>query len=138
GQKAYVTLMNLSGYVDTYYTNLEDAAKTANDILQGIANERKGLQDEFDSLTMTPAELLKKQRDALDESNRSLFDQIQVLKDAKQAEEDLKTAREEATRVAKRTEDLQIQLLEAEGKSNEALLKRRELILAGLDNDEQR
>lgn len=45
---------------------------------QAVANERKGLQDQFDNLTMTSAQLLEKQRNALDESNRSLFDQIQA------------------------------------------------------------
>jgi hypothetical protein len=40
--------------------------------------------------------------------------------------------------IANRTQDLHIQLLEAQGMSEEALAARRALALAGLDNDEQR
>lgn len=53
----------------------EAATKTA-----AIASERKGLQDQYDTLTLTSAELLAKQRDALDETNRALFDNIQLEK----------------------------------------------------------
>jgi len=51
--------------------------------------ERTTLQDEYDSLTMTSAELLNKQRNALDESNWGLFDNIQAIKTAKTAMADL-------------------------------------------------
>lgn len=45
-----------------------------------IATERNGLQDQLDTLTMTSVELLAKQRNALDESNRALFDSINAIK----------------------------------------------------------
>ena len=45
-----------------------------------VLNERTSLQDQLDALTMTSAELLSKQRGALDESNRALFDSIQLRK----------------------------------------------------------
>jgi phage-related minor tail protein len=51
--------------------------------------ERTTLQDEYDNLTMTSAELLNKQRNALDESNWGLFDNIQAIKTAKTAMADL-------------------------------------------------
>jgi hypothetical protein len=50
-----------------------------------IASERQGLQDQLDQLTMTSTQLLEKQRNALDGSNRALFDQIQTLTAAKAA-----------------------------------------------------
>jgi predicted nucleic acid-binding Zn-ribbon protein len=50
---------------------------------QQVAEERKGLQDQLDELTMSSTQLLAKQRAALDESNRALFDQIQAVKAAK-------------------------------------------------------
>jgi hypothetical protein len=56
--------------------------------LDGLIEE-KGLQDEYDTLTMTSAQLLNKQRDALDESNRGLFDQINAIKAANTALADL-------------------------------------------------
>jgi hypothetical protein len=52
---------------------LADAEKAALD-------ERKDLQDQLDELTMSSTQLLAKQRDALDESNRALFDQVQAVK----------------------------------------------------------
>ncbi|KQV50061.1 DUF4214 domain-containing protein [Massilia sp. Root335] len=45
--------------------------------------ERQNLQDQLDELTMTSTQLLTKQRDALDESNRALFDQVQAIKAVK-------------------------------------------------------
>jgi len=55
---------------------LGEASGTTARSLQDIANERKGLQDQFDTLTMTNTQLLTKQRDALDASNQALFDQV--------------------------------------------------------------
>ena len=43
-------------------------------------NERKSLQDELNALTDTAAQALARQRDALDESNRALFDNVQAIK----------------------------------------------------------
>lgn len=63
-----------------------DAAITAvTRSLADIANERARLQDQYDSLTLTSAQLVAKQRAGLDESNRALFDQVQALLDLKDA-----------------------------------------------------
>lgn len=63
-----------------------DAAITAvTRSLADIANERARLQDQYDSLTLTSAQLVAKQRAGLDESNRALFDQVQALIDLKDA-----------------------------------------------------
>ncbi len=75
---------------------LEDtsaAAKKAADVLA----ERARLQDEYDNLTLTAGELLAKQRAALDESNRSLFDSIQAVKDKQEADKAAALATAEAT-----------------------------------------
>jgi hypothetical protein len=69
GAKAYTTLMSIAPVVK----QLADAEKAALD-------ERKDLQDQLDELTMSSTQLLAKQRDALDESNRALFDQVQAVK----------------------------------------------------------
>ncbi|MBI5920258.1 MAG: phage tail length tape measure family protein [Betaproteobacteria bacterium] len=69
------------------------ALRSAADIL----SERNALQSEYDNLTMSQAQLLEKQRNALDASNQSLFDSIQLIKSAN-AEQDkanqIKAARE--------------------------------------------
>jgi hypothetical protein len=51
------------------------ALKSSADILQ----ERLDLQKRLDGVTLTNTQLLERQRNALDESNRALFDQIQSL-----------------------------------------------------------
>ena len=50
-----------------------------------VLNERKGLQEQLNELTDTSAQALARQRDALDESNRALFDQVQAAKAVKDA-----------------------------------------------------
>jgi hypothetical protein len=56
-----------------YYDNNKGLQKQID-----VLAERKGLQDQLDSLTLTNTELLEKQRDALDASNQALFDQVQT------------------------------------------------------------
>jgi hypothetical protein len=46
--------------------------------LKRIADEARGLQDRLDELTLTPAQLIGKQRGALDPANQGLFDQVQA------------------------------------------------------------
>lgn len=45
-----------------------------------VQNERNGLQDELNALTDDATQALTRQRDALDESNRALFDNVQAVK----------------------------------------------------------
>ncbi len=89
---------------------------------QVIADERKSLQDElngyqqqYNELTMTSAQLLKLQKDALDASNYSVFDDIQAIKlkiDAKLKADaaEIESARlveQEAGKISAQREDLQ-------------------------------
>lgn len=77
-------------------SQIAPALKQIADAEQYVYDERKDLQAQLDELTMSSAELLAKQRDALDESNRALFDQVQgatknaaVLDERKQMQEQL-------------------------------------------------
>ena len=77
-------------------SQIAPALKQIADAEQYIYDERKDLQSQLDELTMSSAQLLAKQRDALDESNRALFDQVQtatkgaaVLDERKQMQEQL-------------------------------------------------
>jgi hypothetical protein len=84
GAQRYAELLALGPQyklVSDYLKEASDtAAEAAATLAASILQERGGLQDELDSLTMSSAQLLGKQRDALDESNRALFDQIQAIK----------------------------------------------------------
>jgi len=54
-----------------------------------VQNERNGLQTELNSLTDDATQALTRQRDALDESNRALFDNVQAVKLQKTIAEEL-------------------------------------------------
>lgn len=107
---------------------------------EAILSERTGLQDQLDQLLLTNAELLNKQRSALDESNRALFDQVQAASAAKTAAEQLAQAQEaaaqaEAQRVAgianERT-GLEDRLLQLQGDT--AAIRARELLSLDASN----
>ncbi|NML61838.1 hypothetical protein HHL21_12280 [Massilia sp. RP-1-19] len=88
GAETFAGLMALESAFAAVTTAIEDASKS----IANIASERKSLQEEYDSLTMTSTQLLIKQRDALDQSNRALFDEIQAIKNHTSAVEYLKEA----------------------------------------------
>jgi len=88
GQQTYAALMNLESAFAATHEAIADATKSA----QEISDERKALQGQLDQLTMTSAQLLAKQRDALDDSNKALFDQVQAAKKVKDAQDAAKTS----------------------------------------------
>jgi phage-related minor tail protein len=55
-----------------------DAQREAEAAAKRIADERKGLQDQLDELTMTRVQLLEKERNAVDASNRALWDAVRA------------------------------------------------------------
>lgn len=73
-----------------------------------VMKERKTLQDQLDDLTLTSAQLLQKQRDAVDDSNKSLFDQVQAQKALKKANEDNTAWIEKYAVLTNQTTQLQI------------------------------
>lgn len=91
GAQQFASLMALSDAFAQVHPAIEAttaALRTEADIL----SERADLQKQLNQLTMSSAELLAKQRDALDASNRGLFDQIQVATAAKKAQDDAKAS----------------------------------------------
>jgi hypothetical protein len=112
---------------------IEDAQRRADAIL----GERNGLQDQLDQLLLSNTELMAKQRAALDESNRALFDQVQAATAAKAAAEQLAQAQEAAAQaeaqrlsgIASERTGLEDRLLQLQGDT--AALRAREL--AGID-----
>lgn len=91
-------------------TETERVAKEAADAIKletDTLDQRKSLQDEYNRLTMTSAQLTQIQRDALFESNRALFDNIQAVQ-AKQAAD--AQAAEEAKAIAAQRITLQDEL----------------------------
>lgn len=70
---------------------LKSAAEAA---AAAILSEKKSLQDQLDELTLSPAQLLKKQRNSVNEENQSLFDDVQAAQAAKQAADTLAQAKQ--------------------------------------------
>ena len=118
-------------------TTATAAAATAMRSAADILNERQGLQDQYDNLTMTQVQLLTKQRSALDASNQSLFDQVQAATAAKaasdaaaaQAQTDVQTAQT----LAAQKRQLDIQLMTATGDVASATAAQHVDALAALD-----
>lgn len=83
GRATFAALVSMSGAFASVVPAADAAAAAVTTLARSaadIANERKGMQTEYDNLTMTSTDLLKKQRDALDASNQGLFDLIQTAK----------------------------------------------------------
>jgi len=81
GAKTYATLMQLA-----------PAFKAVTDAVNEMLSERTELQKQLDELTMTANEQLARQRDAIGESNRALFDQVQAAKEARAAQDAAKSS----------------------------------------------
>ena len=111
-----------------------EAAKTAQAealaAAQAVATERKGLQDQLNSLTDTAAQALARQRDALDSSNRALFDQIQALTAAKAIAEERKGLQEQYDQLTLSSAQLLARQRDALDSSNRALFDSIQLVKA--------
>jgi hypothetical protein len=84
-------LFKVAGAFAQVYPELEataNAARSAADML----SERTDLQKQLDELTLSEIQLLNKRRMELDASNRGLFDQWQLAKAAKAAQDAAKTS----------------------------------------------
>ncbi|ATQ74859.1 hypothetical protein CR152_10235 [Massilia violaceinigra] len=114
GAETYTSLMALQEAFALVTPGAKDMA--------AVLEERAGLQEEYDAATMTSAQLLAKQRDALDESNRALFDSVVAAQAAKDANE--------ATAASMRSYAEQIATLE---QASMTLEQRRAAEIAGLD-----
>jgi len=97
------------------------AAEQAAQAQAAIAQQRDGLQTQLDQLLGNTAALREKERNALDESNRALYDQINALQDSRTAAEQAAQAQQAITQEAL---GLQTQLDQLLG--NTAALRERE------------
>jgi hypothetical protein len=107
-----------SSAVQSFADTASSASNSIADAAKKEADERKGLQDKLDALTMTRAELLAKEREAIGESNRALFDQLKVREAFNAANELNKGELEKQASLA-------IDLMEARGDAEGALEARR-------------
>ncbi|MDN2675600.1 tape measure protein [Janthinobacterium sp. SUN033] len=83
GADQYAGLMALADAFAKTHAATEDLTKSE----QGIADERKGIQEKLDQMTMTSAQLRAKERTAVDASNLALYDQLQARQDIASAYE---------------------------------------------------
>ncbi|MCC7597739.1 tape measure protein [Janthinobacterium sp. FW305-129] len=83
GAEQYAGLMALADAFAKTHAATEDLTKSE----QGIADERKGIQEKLDQMTMTSAQLRVRERTLVDASNRALYDQLQARQDIASAYE---------------------------------------------------
>ncbi|MDN2697787.1 tape measure protein [Janthinobacterium sp. SUN073] len=77
GAEQYAGLMALADAFAKTHAATEDLSK----LEQGIAHERKGIQEKLDQMTMTSAQLRARERTAVDATNLALYDQLQARQD---------------------------------------------------------
>lgn len=111
------------------------ATQAATQRAEAVASERKTLQDQLDELTMSSAQLLEKQRSALDASNQSIFDQIQAVKAqqsaAEAAAEAIRAAQESATSALKSMGDGIVSAMDGAKAAAKALRDFNDALLLG-------
>ena len=83
GAEQYAGLLALADAFAKTHAATEDLTKSE----QGIADERKGIQEKLDQMTMTSAQLRARERTAVDASNLALYDQLQARQDIASAYE---------------------------------------------------
>lgn len=147
GQAMYAALMAVAPafskaveYQNSLTGAVEETAKTVVD-LAAIAKQQRGLEIQLMEAQGKTAEALAAKRAdelaGMDASLRGLQEAVWAAQDAANAERELSAERERAADAAKRIADqrrnLEIELLEATGKTSEALAARRELELATMD-----
>jgi tape measure domain-containing protein len=111
---------------------LEEITGKTNETLRtaaDIASERKSLQDRLDAATLTSAQVLDKQRNALDASNRALFDQVLAAEKAKAS---IERFNDSMADLVGDQFDLQNQLLTLQGNTGAVRTRTRERDLADL------
>lgn len=77
GAEQYASLMALSDAFARTHASTEDLAKDEKE----IADERKGIQDKLDQITMTSLQLRARERASVDAANLALYDQLQARHD---------------------------------------------------------
>ena len=83
GAQTYASLMKVQGGFAQLHPAIETVAEAAAAAAQAVTDQRTALQEQLDDLVLTPEQKMSRQRDAVDPSNRDLFDQIQQVSAAK-------------------------------------------------------
>lgn len=118
GAKQYAALMDLEAAFAKTHAATVELAKSQ----EAIADERANLMDRLNAATKTNAELLARERAALDASNQGLFDQVIAAEAAKEAAERLAD-----TNAAIKSD------IDALVKASLSLAEQRALEVAGMD-----
>jgi hypothetical protein len=126
GRRQFVTMMQVAGAFDEVTKAAEasaaEAKRAADEELQrqrAIANERFGLETQLLQLQGDTVALRERERNALDESNREVYDRITALQDEQAAAEAARQAEaveaERAKAIAEERAGLELRLLQAQG-----------------------
>lgn len=127
-RQQFAALMDLQAAFAAVHAATVDASKSQ----QEIADERSNLVERLNDLTMTSAELLDQQRNALDASNRSIFDQIVAAERANAVADERKTLQDQLDQLTMTAAELRDKERSALDESNRAIYDRIQAI-----NDER-
>jgi hypothetical protein len=87
GRRQYAALIALAPAFDQVSAATAQAAAQAQQTAERVKQEQGGLQNQLDTLLGNTGALRARERAALDESNRALYDQIKAIEDARAAQE---------------------------------------------------
>lgn len=112
GRRAFQVLLSMAGAFDAITTAGEQAAEKLAEQQAKTAQERLGLEERLLQVQGKTVELRKREREALDATNRALHDQISAFEDFNTAVEKLRSAAETAMSAVERAVSAQQQSLQ--------------------------
>lgn len=137
GQQLLGSLLSLSPALKEIVDLREQESKALEDQKKAVLEQRLQLQEELFNLTATQEEILNKQRQALDESNRVIFDEIQLIKKRNAVLEERKTLEEEFFNLTATPQELLNKQREALDESNRSLFDQIQLIKKKKETEEK-
>lgn len=120
GAKQFAVMMSLAEVFAQVYPATEDVTKS----IQEIADEGKSLRDRIDELTMTRQQLLEKESNALDVSNRPLLERLRVLTKEAEIAEEAKTLQDRIDELSMTRQQMLDRESNALNEANRPLLER--------------
>jgi hypothetical protein len=125
GQEQFAALVALSGAFAELVPATEAATSAVRSAID-IQREREGLEARYEQAIGNVTAIRARELSGLDDTNKAILEGIYAYEDAQDAQE-------KATQLMQARHDLDIQLLEAQGKTAEALAMRQQDALAQLD-----
>lgn len=102
GRKAFAVLMGVSEAFTSLAPSADEMAKALADQVERVTSQRESLQMDLWEVTGNTVAIRAREREALDSSNRALYDQVKALEDQRDATDKAARAAEKAADAAQK------------------------------------